>query len=178
MRWAHSIVSSGDPLSVLSLADAKRELDVTFDADDEIITANIASAVDWVQQHTGQFLTETVVDFMLDQTATPLQLPFKPFRTFTSMAIGGVAVTPRVIIGDSLRLLPPLGSGWLPVVQELGAVEIRATFGFAPGTVPPGILRSVRALVRMYYDNPEGASLKQDMDAIERSLIPYRVRNL
>ena len=43
---------------MLTLSDAKRHLNVTTDADNDLITAKLAAASDWVAMYTGALITE------------------------------------------------------------------------------------------------------------------------
>ncbi|MEH2517551.1 putative phage protein (predicted DNA packaging) [Bradyrhizobium sp. AZCC 1610] len=42
-------------MALLTLADAKAHLNVTTDADDDLITAKLAAASDWVATYVGEF---------------------------------------------------------------------------------------------------------------------------
>jgi uncharacterized phage protein (predicted DNA packaging) len=44
---------------MLTLADAKAHLNVTFDTDDALITAKLAAASDWVAIYTGAEITDS-----------------------------------------------------------------------------------------------------------------------
>jgi hypothetical protein len=179
MRWTHNVVTPGDPASVIDLASIKADLDVTFNDDDDQLEEHRASAIDFIERHTNRFLSPTVVDIYLDCFGgSMLTLPFAPLQSFSTMTVAGSPYTPRTIPGDVLRLLPVTGQQWPSVATELGVVVVRATFGYATGMVPAGLLAAIKALVRTYYDRPEGASLKADSEAIENALRPYRVRSL
>jgi hypothetical protein len=43
---------------MLTLADAKAHLNVTFDTDDALITSKLATATDWVALYTGAEITD------------------------------------------------------------------------------------------------------------------------
>lgn len=181
MRWTHDIVTPGDPTDVITLDSIKADLDITFDDDDAQLIEHRSSAIDYIERHTNRFLSPTVVDIFLDcfgSTNKMLVMPFAPLQAFTSMDVVGSSYTPRLISGEFLRLLPVLGQPWPTVATEMGSIKVRATFGYATGSVPGGIIAAIKALVRMYYDRPEAASLKVDMDALESALRPYRVRSI
>ena len=178
MRWAYSIITAGDPTDLLPLEAAKKHLDVTFADDDELIGDYIKSALDWVQEHTGLFLSNTIVEVYSDGLATPYELPFGPFIAVTSMTVGGEAVVPRQV-GQSGLLLPPAGSSWPYVaVSELGAVTTRYSVGFQSAVVPPVLIQAAKIVLSIFYDKPEGNELENQWKAVRNMLSTSRVRNL
>jgi hypothetical protein len=59
MEYTLAIVSR-TPTTVLSLNDAKRELDVTFTDDDALIQQHVDTAIDWVENYTNLFLQPVI----------------------------------------------------------------------------------------------------------------------
>jgi hypothetical protein len=60
----------------------------------------------------------------------------------------------------------------------IGEVVVRYEAGYAEGKAPAGLLAAVRAVLSIYYDKPQGQELRQSWDAVDRSLIPFRLRSL
>lgn len=174
------IILSRTPTTVLSLDDAKRELDITFEDDDALIQSHIDSAVEWVETYTGLLLSPAVVEMIADRLASPLRLPRGPVLAApTLITVDGVAVTGfRGVGGSPYAVLPASATLWPSTVGGLGAVVVRFNAGFAEGTVPAGILGAIRAILNIYYDKPTGTELRSQWDGVERMLSTYRVRSL
>lgn len=178
MKYEIAIVSR-TPAEVLSLEDAKRELDVTFDDDNALIRSQADQAVEWVENHTGRFLTPAVVDMIADELPPILRLPRGPVNAITSITVDGVAVSGfRAIGGSPYTVMPAAGSRWPYTATGLGAVAVRFTAGYAEGAVPPGIIAAIKCVLAIFYDKPTGAELNAQWNAVERMLSTYRLRSI
>lgn len=189
MRWSHSIILPSPATDVLSLEEAKRELDVTHNEDDALITSHIASAVDWVQKYTGRFLAPTVVDLLMDEFPSVIELPFAPVSSVGAINYADpsgnlLAIAPgsyRAIAGEPFRIIPAIGQRW-PYAESgyVGAVSVRATFGYAAGEAPANLLQAVRTVLNLFYEKPDNipgghATL---WDTAERCARPSRFMSL
>lgn len=177
MNWTHAVIAE-DPTEVITLEQAKSNLDVTFNDDDTLIQSYIDAAVGWVQNHTGRFLKPTTVEVYADRFATPLNMPFSPFRSLVSVNSGGSLVAARSIAGEYLALLPASGARWPSAPQELGSVVVRYIVGFEPGKVPPVFLQAVKLVVSIFYDKPDGKDLEAQWKSARDLLSGFRSRNL
>lgn len=177
MNWEHAIIAREDA-EVVSLEDAKRDLDVTFNDDDDLIRAHVAAASNWVEQYTNRFLSPTTVELYADRFTMPLRLPFAPFRSLSSLTAGGVALAPRTLAGEAASILPAAGSAWPRVARELGSVTVRYVVGYEAGKVPPVFAQAIKLITAIFYDKVDGSDLKVQWAAAENLLSGFRVRSL
>lgn len=177
MAYSYSIISK-EEFEIIGLATAKANLDVTFDDDDAMIGDYIQSALEWVETYTGRFFVPTVVEVYLDGLSKLQELPHAPAQSFASLLVNGETITPRVIGGDHMKLLPPLGESWPYFEKELGAVVIRYTAGYPEGQAPKVMISAALLVVSIYYDKPVGRELESQWKAVRDLLTQLRVRTL
>lgn len=170
-------IISVDPVEVLSLADAKRNLDVTFNDDDILIAEQIEAAIGWVQEHTNRVLRPTTLEAYFNALSYPLRLPLAPLKSIVSMSVNAVSYTPRLV---GTAILPPAGEAWpyLPPLSQIGSVTVRYTAGYDAGMVPPVIKQAIQFIVAIYYDKPNGKEAEAQWSHVTNMLSILRVRNL
>lgn len=178
MRWQHA-VTSRDPVTLLTLEQAKRDLDITFDDDDVMIGDYIKSAVSWVEEYTGRFLSRANIELYADSLPLPFNLPFGPFASLTSLTARGSAIAPRIVAGEAASLLPPAGLPWPSLHAEIGSVVVSYTVGYAtPDEIPAELRQGAMLVVRILYDKPDGKELKDQWMGVENLLSLKRIRNI
>lgn len=176
-----TVIVSRTPTQVMSLADAKRELDITFDNDDILVQQHLDSGINFIETFTNRLLMPTVVDLYLDKLplSGPLWLPHEPITAFTSLTVDGVAVSGIQAIGGSpYALMPAANTLWPYTANGLGSIVARYSAGYAAGQVPAGILAALRAILNIYYDKPTGPELNAQWEGVKNALSTFRVRNI
>lgn len=166
--------------TLLTLEDAKRQLDVTFDDDNTLIQSQINEAISWVEGYTGRWLYPVNLELYTGNLTQPVvRLPGVPILSVTSVLVDGVAVAGfRTIPGSQYTVLPPAGQLWPYTVAGMGGTVITYLAGYPDGTCPPALISAVKAMLNILYDKPTGPELKAQMDGVERSLETWRVRNI
>jgi len=177
MNWSH-IVTEREALNLLTLEEAKRELDVTFPDDDAMIGDYIKSAQDYVEDYLGLFLSRATVTLFADSLPLPFHLPFGPFVSLLSMSVKGVALQPRTVAGDFAALLPTSGAVWPFLQRESGAVQVVYVAGFEAGKAPAVAKQATALIVRIFYDKPDGKEADAQWKAVHSLLGMKRVRSL
>ena len=172
-----SVVSRAD-IPVMTLDDLKRDLDITFDDDDALVSSHLASAISYVEQYTNRFLVPVVLNLILDRLDGILRLPYGPIIDEPTISVDGVAVVGlRAIGGSPYAVLPPLGQSW-PYTATGAGVIVTFSAGYAAGTVPEALLGAVRQIVSIFYDKPQGNELTAQWASIERILSPLKIRSI
>ena len=179
MRWRHQIITPATA-EVLSLEDAKAELDVTFNDDDALISGHIASAIGVVQDYTNRFLAPTLVELQMDGFLGPISFPFAPVISISALSyLDGAGTLSsimdyRSVEGEPWVVMPAIGAGWPYAKPELASVRLRALVGYPEGQVPPGLLQAVKLALRAFYEVPAGAALEAELNAVRSVASPYR----
>jgi hypothetical protein len=173
-----SVVSRDDTVEPLSLDAAKRDLDVTFADDDELIQEHIDSAIGYAEAYTNLFLVPVTLRLYTGSLPSIFRLPRGPVQGVTSVLVDGVAVAGfQTISGSSYAVLPPVSQSWPFTATPYGSV-IEYSAGFAAGKVPPAILGALKQIVSIYYDKPSGNELASQWAAVERVLSPLKLRSV
>ena len=175
MHWLHSITATYDPEVVLPLDEVKRELDVTHDDDDLLITGHRDSALQWVEEYISRFLGPKSVAFVADRLPASgvLSLPFAPVTAIASITVGGEAVAGfSSIDGAASMVLPPAGQRWPTYTQSLGAVRASYTAGYPLGTCPPLLLQAAKLMAGIFYDRSRDP--EKDEEAVKNLIRSYR----
>lgn len=173
------VVTARVDAEVVSLDEVKSDLDVTNSEDDVTLQDHIKSAIDWVETHTNRFLQPvTILLHTGALTGRLLRLPGAPIRSVTSILVDGAAVEGfQAIAGSSYTVLPPEGSSW-PFTVSIAGTKITYEAGYAEGEVPAGLKAVIKEIVAIFYDKPTGPELTSQWNAVERALVPYRVRTI
>lgn len=175
--------------SIVTLAEAKKHLNVFHPDDDDYIELLTSVAQDWLAGENA-WLGRAVVGSTWELTASAfpagqIDLPKPPL-----IALVGVFYTPpsggaevelagvRVIdAGASFGgyLLPAKGSSWPQTDGEPGSVRIRFTAGY--DAVPPSIKHAALLMIGHWYEHREAATeidVKDLPMAVDALLYPYR----
>lgn len=180
MEFDVSIVSRDTTEPVMPLDAAKRQLDVTFNDDDDLIQTHIDAAVSYVEHYTNRFLQPVTLDFIADNLPNkPFLLPYGPVSAVVSVTIDGAVVgSVRTVPGSQYTVLPPASSRWPVSGAGYGAAILRYTAGYAAGEVPETILGAMYQIISIYYDKPVGNELTSQWDAVHRVLSPLKLRSV
>ena len=171
--------SAGSTPAIL-LAEAKARLRVTHTAEDDVITAMIASSWEAVGEMAGRVLaTETweMADMAFSGT---VKLPKSPVIALTSVQYLDATETLQtatlsdfaLIASDDWSLVQPkVDKDWpSPGVQRADAMKITFTAGYT--TLPPALREAVLLMIGHRYRNRESVSA----DALAE--VPMALRDL
>jgi uncharacterized phiE125 gp8 family phage protein len=178
---------------VIDVDDLKAHLNITFDTDDDLLTAKIEAA----EQHlegclSKAFITQTRVA-LLDgfPCRSPIELPRAPVQSITSIKYYDTEWTLQTLAPANYVALPldsdqqthvhpARGTSWPATADLIGAVEItfEAGFGDEAADVPAPIKEAVRQLAAHFYENREatliGVSASDLPFSIQDLVAPYR----
>lgn len=152
----------------VSLEEAKVHLRVEHDADDALISAQIAAAREWAEGLVGRrFVTQTW-EIVLDAwPVLPYRLPLSPVRAVVSVSCvtegGDTVEVPaedcRLGCDGTLWLAP--GRRWPDVeLRRPGGVTVSAEAGYGDaGDVPRRIRQAVLLLVGHWYATREAVNV-------------------
>lgn len=160
----------------VTLTEAKRQLRVTNDFENEFIEDAILDAADWIEDYTGHILeereiTETFSSFKrLRLSAWPIE----PGDIAVSTVSGG---TPSPVDGAWLyavsrpaSVLPALPNRW-PGLSAGDFVTVTYTAGYAsPDAVPRKMVRAMLVLITGYFEDRSGGEAFKDAEETAKRL--------
>lgn len=150
-------LTQGNALDVVTLAEAKQQLRIPADINDEdaIHTAYILAAVEHIEQASGRLLRPCTVEIYLDSADGEIRLPWSPLAV-TAVALKNDAGTYVATTDFDFS-----GTGQTPIIkfnqkpngEGYDVVRITATAGFAVGQCPQSFKQAVKLLVVHYDEN-------------------------
>ena len=168
----------------LDLSDAKQHLRVVHNNEDDLITALIVAAREWVENFTGQVLVQREVTQRFDGFSR-LSLHAWPIADDAVAAIsymgsdGGLLAVDdaRLVLGNvSAQIAPAIDSSW---PTSYGAVTVTVEAGYATADdVPQSLKQAMLLLIGHWYGNREAVSERQMVEvplAVEALCMPYRM---
>lgn len=186
MRYeVRTVTAPAEIAPPVSLEEARQELRVEAgdSAEDALIAAKLAAAVDQVERFTGQVLSPREMELVLDGfPGLPelVSIPRAPVTGILSIAYVSPADGATVLLADGgwrwsdadpATLRPPFRSAWPAAAAERGSVRIRFTAGYEAGLVPAALLQAVKALTVRWYDERGSADVPADVLDLMR---PFR----
>lgn len=164
----------------ITLEEARKHLRVDSDADGDLILDKIASAREWVEDHTGLILmrrevTETLRGFV-DQTklrAWPIDVSQPVTLTYRD-SVGATQTIADAVLWGAARpaVVYPAPSLRWPLASSIGG-PVTATFtaGFAHADSIPQVLRqAMLVMLTAFYEDREGGELFQRAEESARGL--------
>ena len=167
-------------MSVLTLAEAKKHLNVTSTNEDDEIQATIDAAEATIAKRVGP-LSATTVTRVVTSDGGRLVLPVTPAISLTSIAAvyGGSTVD---VAGLQLDLAAGVVSSYTPSAYSFSPVAYTVTYQAGRTTLPDDLLYAVKELVRHLWRTQRGPTARPGQapgDAPAPSyLIPYAVAEL
>jgi len=173
------------------LATAKAHLRVDGTDENDLITALIVAARQYVENYCGVALITQTLKLSLDSFADKIRLPRSPVTSITQIAyVDTTGATITVLLAantlwrlgaDSMQsvLTPYFGTAWPTTAAVPAAVQITYTAGYgAAGTAVPGaITQAMLLMIGHWYKNREAVSEEQFKVpmAVDALLAPYVV---
>lgn len=149
----------------VSLGEAKSHLRVEHDADDALISAQIAAAREWAEGFTGSKFLEQIWDVTLrGWPSSPYRIPVGPVGAVSSVTYrasdGSTAVVPPETYRlDWEDLFLARGASW-PVGPTPEEVTLRVVVGAATAQgVPKMVRQAILLLVGHWYSNRETVNI-------------------
>ena len=150
----------------VSLAQAKLWLRVDHDAEDDLITALVSAARDYVEAQTGLALAPQTWRLAVRPSELPIELPRPPFGALLSAeALLNDGSTKAVPLGDLLAVgvEPALVTLRQGAALPSGSIELRLDYTCAlPAGVPPRAMQVMKLLVAHWYEHREAAADSTD----------------
>jgi uncharacterized phiE125 gp8 family phage protein len=195
-------VVTGPTVEPVSLTEAKTHLRVTGSDEDTYISALIAAARVWCENHTGMVFVERSLLWTIDALPScadaALILPTAPVQSITSIIYtdqDGVETTwdsdLYLLDPDPVRprLKPAYGESWPSDVRAvMNAVKITFAAGFEDdgasppsltANIPAAIIHAMKLAIGHFYEHRMEVSrdLLHDVPLAARALLsPYRIR--
>lgn len=181
------VAAASAPL--VSLAEAKKHLNVFHDDDDgyiEVLIAVATSHIDGAEGWLGRAFGEQSWELSLDCfPAGEIRLPLPPLQEVTEVAytdVDGVGQTYTGFrefgigsVGGQGFILPAYGQRWPTARREPEAVRIKFTAGYE--AVPPSVAHAIKLLIGTWYEGREDASelkLNEMPKGVDALLTPLR----
>jgi uncharacterized phiE125 gp8 family phage protein len=176
---------AGEPGSEpVSLEEAKAQLRVLHDAEDNLIRRMITGAREYAETLTRLSLVPTVWERILDAFPCDgeIELLYPPIRGVLEVSHLNAAGERVVIAAEAYELdaeaepgilRPTHGTRWPWGRAGRGAIRVRYRAGYGDELViPTGIGNAILAHVALQFVNRDKAA---DFSAVDRALWPYRV---
>ena len=148
----------------IDLADAKRQLRVRGDSEDQTIRDAIVDARGWIENYTGLILTRREVIEALPCFTSDI-------RAWPIASIDSVSYIDHVLADAELQTFTPLiarrparlaAASW-PSTYSGSAITVTVTAGFATAdeinAFSPKIMRAMRVLVVGFFNDREGGDV-------------------
>jgi uncharacterized phiE125 gp8 family phage protein len=179
-------------LEPLTLIETKDHLRYTASDQDALISELIPAARRFAENYCQRALITQTWDFTLDRFPgwrVPIELPFAPLQSVTSITYTDTAGDP-IVLDASLyqvdaasepgRVAPAFGESWPVTRAELNAVIVRliAGYGDSPGDVPAGIRQGQLMLIGHLFERRESSAaltISKVPQAHEYLFDPYRI---
>lgn len=185
---ALKLITAASVLPV-SLSDAKAHLRVDVSDDDTLITAMIWAAAQSAEQITGRALTPQTWELTLDAFEDVLELTRVPVASITSVKYVDTSGVLQTLDGALYTLstaddfafatvTPVYGSSWPSTRDQINAVVVRYSAGYADAaSVPESIKSWIKLQVGAMYENREreGAVQTHALGFADRLLDRYKV---
>lgn len=159
----------------VSLEDAKRQLRVIGDHENEAIEGIIRDAAGWVETYTGHLLEQREVAdrFSCFSRLSLSAWPIADVPIVVSVISDGTTVVEGAwldAIQRPARVLPALPGRW-PTLATGDIIEVRYTAGYtSPDEVPRNFVRTMLLLIGAYFADREGGEVVQKAEASARRL--------
>ena len=162
-----SVVTTSAPATEpITLAEAKLHLRVDSSDDDDLITAQISAAREYVEAATGRALVQRTVALRLDAfPAGDIVLPLGRAVSVSSIGYIDTAGAAQTLAGglysadvnaQPARIAPAYGESWPSTRAQTAAVTVTFVAGYgAAAAVPAAAVVAIKLLVAHWYESRE-----------------------
>lgn len=187
----------------LTLAETKVHLRVDSDITDQdtLISALIAAAREWAENHTRRSFVQRTLELRLDCFPGEILLPRGPVVSVTSVKYTDDSGTLQTVSASDYqtdlysvpaRICPVFGTIWpVPGTGRLNAVVVEYEAGYAHSSgsptdmadaVPSSIKSALKLMIGHWYENREAVSManvipQQVPLAVKHLLAPFEIRD-
>lgn len=167
-----------DPDDVLTVADAKKHLEIVEADWDAILSAYIKSAINMVERYSKTRLIEREFTWKLDCFEPILRFPIVPVGEISDIKYFDSAGVEQTLAGtewvQSLgRVAPANGKSWPSTDGRIGAISIRFPGGYTGvADQEPLLVAAVRLTVGDLFENRESSTRRSAPD------MPMTAKNL
>lgn len=177
MRYTIRTVTPANEIPlVITLPAAKGFLRVDGVVDDDLIEGQIRTAMEMVERHTSQVLTERELEMVTASfPVLPelISLPRDPVTEILSIKFTDPDIGAETVMDESAwrwadsapdQVLPAFRTAWPIAAAERGSVRVRFTAGYEEGLCPPLLIEAVqRTLVPLYDQRGAMDALTDDV---------------
>ncbi|MBZ9888120.1 head-tail connector protein [Mesorhizobium sp. BR1-1-3] len=157
--WLQPTVTIAATSEPVSLVEAKRQVRVDFDDDDQNLTDLIATARNHAEKYCGVYLAQQTVAVQADDWCDLTHLPIRPAQSIASLAYVDaagatqtLATTVYELRGDTVVL--KYGQVW-PSIRKDSLITLTAVVGFAE--VEPAVKHAILLRIADLYETRESA---------------------
>lgn len=187
IKTASVTTATADPVDLEEVKDHLR-LPPGETAEDDYLQGLLDSAVEFVQDYTGQkLLTQThYVYFDEWPCSDHVELPFAPLQSVSSTGFSYVGSTGATNIFSSTgwrtdtvsfppRVVLKYDSDWpTETLDNSNPIRVKGTFGYTTqGKIPASLKHAIKLLISDWYENRESI-----VTGVTVNSIPNHVRNL
>ena len=168
----------------ISLSEAKLQLTVSSEEEENRISALVKSATSWVEAYLRRQLISATYDLILDEFPKVIYIEKSPITVITSIKYyDGSNVLQTLsasyynadIDSEPARIQEAYGYTWPDTYDRFGAVQIRFTAGYAnAASVPDTIKDGIYLLLTHLFDN-RGDEARRIPRVIMDVLEPFRL---
>ncbi|MGX9144985.1 head-tail connector protein [Mesorhizobium sp. 128a] len=157
--WYPPKVTVAPTSEPVSLVEAKRQVHVDFDDDDDSLTGIIAAARNHAEKYCGAYLATQTVATEAEGWCDFAHLPVRPAQSVVSVGYTDrtgstqtLATTVYELRGDAIVL--KYGQAW-PPIQPGSLISLTVVVGFDP--VEPAVKHAILMRLADLYENRESA---------------------
>ena len=194
MQYKQTSAPSVEPVT---LAEAKKHLNVTFSDDDDYISALIKVARQTAEDYTNrQLITATwkayLDEFPIHDTQV-IELMHCPVAAITSITYTDTSGETQTwaaadyqldIVSEPARILPAYNKAYPTAREQMNAVEITFTCGYGStgASVPDRIKQAILLMIGHWYENREDVIVGRIATALPMTskflLSDYRIQSI
>lgn len=174
-----SRVKVAPPVEPLTLTEVKLDRGVEHTLHDDLLTALIRSAREYVENYCSLSLVTQTRELILDEFVTWVEIPYGPVQSLSSVTYVDALGVTQTLASNQTALhayrYPPIVTAayglYFPVTRyQENAVTLTYVAGFEPlagspldytYNIPPGIKTAMKLMIGNWYENRESVSDRQ-----------------
>jgi uncharacterized phiE125 gp8 family phage protein len=158
--WLQATVATPATNEPVTLAEAKRQVRIDFDDDDDYLSGLISAARNHAEKYCGVYFPKQTISVQGDDWCDLAHLPVRPVQSVASLAYidtNGASQTLAASVyelrGDAIVL--KYGQVW-PTMQKGSLITLTAVVGY--DEVEPAVKQAILLRIADLYENRESAS--------------------